>query len=474
MAWKLPAKLHLPSGKTVRLSDTAAASACAALSGETETRGPFARALALLAADGVLSGDGGSPLDVSTLSVRDVHTLRALLARAGHAPEEPAEFSCENCGEAFTAAPSALLEAAPFVDGELGDPELDAPFPFGEPLPIPKVGLPAARPRSARRRPHGLVSPAATAGAGPEKTRARSGRDARFADTVTFTERTADEARALFRVADALIAGRARSLRITPAIVIGMGVVALGNERRTPVLAESIAGASNAAWARIVELWHDAAYPRRLFGVHRCGACGARNDLDVPLWRELAREPPSRESGSRAGPRQPFPDLDAFEALVRADAARVYAARGVRNIDLFVDAGVPACDDGGEPLLGSYVPGALDEDLGVPRPPEVRLYYRTFRSEHEADPGFDLEGEIHETIDHEIEHHLNHLAGADPMDEAEHAAIDQEEIRRIGSREAARRGRRALAADLLGFVRTAWPLLLALLIAAAITWWSQQ
>ncbi len=455
---KLPDGVHLPSGRRVRLSDVAAVRARAALAKEHD--GPFAEALGVLSGEGVLADAGGAPLDVYTLPVRDVHVLRALVTRAGHAREEVAEFSCENCGEPFKVAPSTLLEPAPFVDGELSDPELDAPFPFGEPLSIPKILLPPGRVpprRAASRLPSAPRRPAS----------------ARSAETVTFAERTAEDARALFRLADALISGRARSLRITPAVVLGMGVVALGEERRTSVLADALMDASSAAWARVLEHWHDAAYPRRLFAVHRCAECGARNDLDVPLARELERESVSFPRARSAAAREPFPDLDAFEALVKVHAEQIYEARGVRNIDLFVDADVPHCDEGGEPLLGSYLPGGVDEDTGVPRAPEIRLYYRTFKGEVLADPDFDVEGEIHETIDHELTHHLNHLSGADPLDDEEHAAIDDEEARRVGSKELLRRTRRAAATDATAFLRTTWPLWLAILIAALITWWSR-
>lgn len=426
-----------------------------------QIEGPFAEALGVLSAEGVLSTEDGAPLDVYALPVRDVHVLRALVTWAGHAREEAAEFTCENCGEPFEAAPSTLLEPGPFIDGELSDPELDAPFPFGEPLPIPKILLPA--PRIAARR-----------GAGRALSPGKRPANARSADTVTFVERTGEEARSLFRTADALITGRARSLRVTPAVVIGMGVVALGAERRTRVLADALMDASNAAWAKVLEHWHDAAYPRRLFGVHRCAKCGARNDLDVPLARELEREHASFERSRSAAARKPFPDLDTFEAIVREHAERIYAARGVRNIDLFVDADVPHVDEGGEPLLGSYLAGGVDEDTGIPRPPEIRIYYRTFKSEVAADPDFDVEGEIRETIDHELQHHLNHLSGADPLDDEEHAAIDEEEARRVGARELARRSRKAAASNATTFLRTTWPVWVAVLIAAAITWWSRS
>lgn len=466
MADDLNGTVHLPSGAIVHLSRAALTRArAAAVPGSVgASPGPFAQALALLSAEGVLSTEsGGAPLDVYTLPIRDVHTLRALLTRAAHLPEEPAGFTCENCGASFETAPTSHLETGPFVDGELGDPELDAPFPFGAPQPIPRVLLPTVAPRPSGRRPTSLPPVSRPSGA-------RS--DTRAADTITFAERTADDARALFRAADAWLTGRSRAMRITPAIVLGMGIVALGTERRTSVLAQALASASGAAWSRVVDLWLDAAYPRRLFGLYRCPECGARNDLDVPLAREWDRE--ASRARARSNPRDAFPDLDTFEQRVRAHADRIYAARGVRNIDLFVDAGVPACDDGGEPLLGSYLPGGTDETTFVPRSPEVRLYYRTFKSEYAADPTFDVEAEIAETIDHEIEHHLNHLGGEDPLDDEERAAIDKEDLRRIGAREAARRTRRALTADLTGFFRATWLLWVAMTIAALILWGSRQ
>ncbi|MFO0589820.1 MAG: metallopeptidase family protein [Polyangiaceae bacterium] len=471
----LPASVHLPSGRRVRLSDAAAVRARDGLKSASKQggSGPFAEALAVLSGEGVIATEGGA-LDVLSLPVRDVHVLRALVTWAGLVEEEAEEFTCENCEAPFEIAPSAAMEIGPFVDGELSDPELDAAFPFGEALPIPRIVLPGSTGRlraGMRRSPRikGRGAPEAiTDGGRPARS---SG--ARSAETITFAPRTGEEARALFEIADGLISGRSRSLRVTPAVVIGMGVAALGTERRASAIAEALMDASNAAWAKVLDHWHDAAYPRRLFAVHRCAKCGARNDLDVPLARELLRESASF-TRARSAARKPFPSLDAFEATVRAHADRIYAEKGVRNVDLFVDADVPHVDEGGEPLLGSYLPGGVDEDTGVPRPPEIRLYYRTFKSEAQADPDFDVEGEIVETIDHELTHHLHHLSGEDPLDDEEHAEIDREEARRVGSREMARRGRRAALSSVTGFLRTTWPLWVAVVIAAIILAYSQS
>ena len=69
-----------------------------------------------------------------------------------------------------------------------------------------------------------------------------------------------------------------------------------------------------------------------------------------------------------------------------------------------------------------------------------------------------MEREIHETIDHEVVHHLHHLAGDDPVDDAERAEIDMERARIVGRRESARRAARGFAGDIAGFVRVTWPI----------------
>jgi hypothetical protein len=98
------------------------------------------------------------------------------------------------------------------------------------------------------------------------------------------------------------------------------------------------------------------------------------------------------------------------------------------------------------------------------------LFYRTFRAEYRADPAFDLEAEIHETIDHEVTHHLHHLSGDDPLDDEERAEIAMEHARLVGRREVARRAARGFAGDIAGFLRVSWPLWIALAVASALTW----
>jgi len=419
---RLSARVHLPSGRVARLSDEAARRAAARARTPDVRPGGCMEALGILEAEDVARTDAGAPIDVRGLSLRDFHVLRALLVHAGVQAEEPAELPCENCGEAFRVAPSSLLEIAPFIDAELDDPELDAPFDHetAHVIPAIRVGTELAR-------------------------------------SIRIAARTVEEALPLFRAESA-------PTRITPALVVAMGITTLGRERRASAIAKALAAAPDEAYRAVADCLYEAHYSARLVAVHRCAACGARNDLDVPWQREIPYEVGAPRKARRA-----FPDLDAFEAMVTSAADRIYRARGVRNIDLIVDDGVPACDDGGEPLLGCYTPGGTDATLGIPRAPEIRLFYRTFQAEHRHDRSFDVAAEIDETIDHEITHHLHHLAGDDPLDDEEHAVIEKETIRRIGKREAARRAGRGLASELAGFVRTTWPLFVIAFVATYFT-----
>lgn len=51
----------------------------------------------------------------------------------------------------------------------------------------------------------------------------------------------------------------------------------------------------------------------------------------------------------------------------------------------------------------------------------VVLYYGSFRSLARLDPDFDWEAEIHETIEHEVRHHLESLAGRDELGDVDYA-----------------------------------------------------
>jgi hypothetical protein len=59
----------------------------------------------------------------------------------------------------------------------------------------------------------------------------------------------------------------------------------------------------------------------------------------------------------------------------------------------------------------------------------VVLYYGSFRAVAQDDPEFDWEHEIHETLLHELKHHLEHLADQDTLGDFDHAV--EENFKRV-------------------------------------------
>lgn len=370
----------------------------------------------------VVARDDGAALSLGELPLGDVHVLLMLGFRLGHVLEPEHVFACENCEAPLRVRPSSQVEIGPFVDGELDDPELDRPFDFAASHPVP----PLFTPRGAQR-------------------------------TLRLSPRILDEARVLFR-------GPVRTM--TKSLVLALGISAIGAERKTAALARALARASDDAWTTFGQLWEDAHCPPRLFAEVRCPVCNARNDVVAPAVRPFDYVAEVLQGGP---PEAPAMTLDDFTAAAERYRAEVYDERGVRNLALVIDEGVPAVDDGGHPLLGSYQPGQSgdDLDLGETRA-EVRLYYRSFMAELRLDPSYDLHHEIRETIDHEVEHHLYYLAGDDPMDRQERAVIAQERARVVGKKELVRRELRGAAADLRRFIKVAAPLFAILILIAAL------
>ena len=203
-----------------------------------------------------------------------------------------------------------------------------------------------------------------------------------------------------------------------------------------------------------------------------CPACGARHDVEVParFVLDVALE---HEAAADAAP-PPFPSLATFRARA-AELAREELEKAelleAEGIEIVVDEGVPPCDDGGEPLLGSYAPHVEPErDAPTRAPFEVALYYRTFASMYDEE-AYDVDAEIRETIAHELEHHHGFLAGDDPLDAEERAEIARERRRLYGERplDELRAGAGWLAADVAGFLRVTGPLWLIAAIAILIT-----
>jgi hypothetical protein len=370
--------------------------------------------------------DGSRPVDVDALELRDFHALRALLTADGWLEEETLEIHCRNCDALLRVAPCAKMPVGPFIDRELDDPELDA-----------TVELDAEHILADGRR-------------------------------IVLARLTCAEARPLH---DAIANG---PLRLDGPIVRAMGIASLDGEADSAKIARELDRMSDEAFGEVTDLFLAAHYPARLLGIVTCTECGARNDIDAPYLREF-------EPTSRLAEEHRFADFDTFDQTARSIAVEVFreagldllacaAADDVRKRLVFVtDSGTPACDDGGEPLLGSYVP-AHAGDMTVPvRPAEITVFYRTFRAMWIEEGAYDWKAELRETVEHELEHHFAYLDGDDPVDEAERAEIAQEAGRMLGKREIARQGVRDLTADLRGFVRKTWIVWLVLLAAVVLT-----
>jgi Zincin-like metallopeptidase len=433
MAFALPRTLTLPSGARVTLRRASSAALSAARRDEGAPL--FSEVLALFDRD-VSVVKGRTSVDVRDLPVSDFHVIRAFLVKAGLVHEDDFEIECHNCGEPLTTRPCQGLETGPWEDGELGDSELDHTAELGVPLETSPVRL-------------GRV---------------------RQATTITLAPRTVREAMPFW-------AALAREPFVFDADVVrAIGVEALGPIRDPATIARALARDEASGLAAVADAFLPAHYPLRLACDVFCPACKARNTVDAPAERELELEgggEPDEDEDEDEDEDQhehgPLPPLEEFVEIAHAMADPLIAEIPGEKVVLIVEPGTPAVDEGGEPLLGSYVPPP-PADAPVPtQPPTVTIYYETFaRIEREEGP-FDWEAELDETLRHELEHHVFHLRGDDPMDEEEHAEIDREALRVIGRGEATRRSLAVFGLSIPDFLRRAWPLVLIGALALAIS-----
>ena len=406
----LPKRVTLPSGLLVTL----------------KARGPVrAREGAPLFEEALVAMRDVLSVPPESLALRDFHVLRALLLRSGIIEENEASFPCHNCAEEVRAFPCRALEIGPWVDGELDDEELDTTLAFGEPIDVPD--LPLGRVRAAK--------------------------------SVTFEDRTVAAAMHVFQ---AIAKG---PLAMDAALVKALGIVAIGSERAPERIADALAAADDDAFAAVADAFVESHYAPRLSAIAICAACGARNDVEAPLEREFSAAP---RLPPKAGAVEGFPDLEAFAERALAIAEPMQESEALRDVELLVDDGVAAVDDGGEPLLGSYVPPG---DLGRAT---VTVYYRTFRAIHIEEGPYDWEAELTETIEHELEHHVYFLRGDDPMDDEEREQIRAEAVRVVGRREAGRRELVGFGASLADFGKRTWPLWVIALVAVLVALWTQR
>jgi hypothetical protein len=422
----LPRSLQLPSGRIVLLEVGKGAEARAPAAGE----GLFFDAIEAFESGDVAIRSDGLPLTVFALELRDFHALRAILTWGGLLHEDKVEIRCRNCDTRIDHSPCAALPIGPFADRELRDPELDATLELGVAHEIPRVLL-------------GRV---------------------REAKNVVLSALTVDLALPLFR------ALTKKSLVLTGDVVRAMGVAELGPEKNPARIARALGAASDEAWGALTELFLAAHYPPRLFSIALCPKCGARNDVDAPYEREFEPGVPEARPSAKGGADAPveLPGFEPFAERAREIAKECLEREDIGDVSFVVEGGVPAVDDGGEPLMGAYVPGSPG-DMGSPsRPPEITVYFRTFRAIWDEDGPFDWNAELMETIEHELEHHLAYLAGDDPMDDDERAEIQGEALRVLGARAVVREGVRTMGGDVLDFLKRTWPIWVLIAVATAL------
>jgi len=368
-------------------------------------------------------------LDLHALPLADANVLEAVLAAMSAIEVEQAKLECRNCGDHFEVDAAAALPIAPLLEPR-GDPELDPAVDCAEwhelpqPIAIGRRGT-AARFRLARR---------------------------------TLSDR--------LRLED-LLGDRTQPLRIDAPLIRALGLDALGHGdeivAKSPIaIARALLALDDArfdeAWDAISSAYDQQHWPPRLLAPVACPKCGARHDVEA-VPRPLAWAPRRADA-----PGEAFPSLEEFQARAAKLTREIFAEHGLddpRGLEVLVDDDVPPCDDGGEPLLGSYTPNLnADGDVRAQSSPFVIvLYYRTFRSMHEDDP-YDVDEEIRETVEHELEHHVGFVEGEDPLDEEERHAIAVERRRLVGGSNATdlAAGAGWLASDFGRFLRVTWPL----------------
>jgi hypothetical protein len=167
----------------------------------------------------------------------------------------------------------------------------------------------------------------------------------------------------------------------------------------------------------------------------------------------------SREGGA-------FPSFDAFSEEARKTAHEIMGPHEA-EVAFVVEGGVPEIDDGGEPLLGCYVP-PREPTAPRPGPAEITVFYRTFQAIWEEDGPYDWQAELAETVEHELEHHEAHLRGHDPMHEEEQDEIDREARKVLGTTAIVKDNTRALGKDFLDFLRRTWLIWLILVIVTVL------
>jgi hypothetical protein len=390
---------------------------------------PLPRDLPAAIERGVVTSD----TDLFALPLADANVIEAVVAAMRAIDAPPTELVCRNCEASIALDGARALPVGPLLE-PLGDPELDPPVDreewhaFDAPIAVARRGS-ARRFRLARRTLRDRI------------------------ELEKHLQGALDVAPPLIRALGINALADGETIVVKSPIAIARALDALDDD------------AFGVAWDAICRAYDRQHWPPRLLAPALCPECGARHDVEV-VRRPLDWAPPRGEHADDT-----FPSLDVFSERVATITSDVFRELGLddpRGLQVVVDGGVPACDDGGEPLLGSYAPNlAADGDvLGPSSQFVITLYFRGFKSQFEDQP-YDVDAEIRETIEHELEHHIGFLDGDDPLDDEERAAIATEHRRLVGGTEATdlAAGAGWLASDFARFLRTSWPLWVAVLFA---------
>lgn len=390
-----------------------------------EVSGKIDRPLPKTLAEAIERGAVKVPIADPVLA--DANVIEAVFAALGAIDAPKVELTCRNCAANVALDAAKCLPLAPLL-APPGDPELDPPVDREEwhelerPIAIARRGQ-ANRFRLARRKLSDRTALESLLGVGP--------------------------------------------LPLGAPLVRALGISALAEGEtiitKSPIaIARALEALDDVSfddtWDAIARAFDHQHWPPRLLAAVPCPECGARHDVEV-VRRPLDWIPPRGEKTD-----EKFPTLEDFTTRAATITREVFAELSLgapRGLEVIVEDGVPPCDDGGEPLLGSYTPNlGADGDVQKQSSPFViALYYRTFHSMFEDDP-YDVDAEIRETIEHELEHHLNFLEGDDPLDDEERAAIVREDRRLRGGNAATdlAAGAGWLASDFGRFLRVTWPI----------------
>jgi len=372
-------ELRLPSGLALSVSCGGAGAPVVddRFRGERFFSGRLYRALdtGALVVDAKGGGERLGIDDLDALSLPDYHALRDAAFRVGAIDEEVRQLRCRNCDVNLPPRP----EHAPTLD--LDHWYVDAEDIDLSPLPLSESG-----------------------------------------PKIVLRVTTAGEARAFHRAA---LRDR---FRLSPAVVKAMGIVALDEVTSPAEIARALEDVSDEEWSAVEAAYEYVAYSPKSYFPVLCPSCETLHDMPAPAVREVDSGP-LPDVGA-----EPFPDEDAFAGMALSIGDSVYREMGVENIELEVVCAEAAVDGSGEPLLGSYQPLGRADTAGYAGVSFlICVYYRTFARMYEDGP-YDVEAELRETIEHEVQHHLHHLEGHDPMDAAERDEAMAELERTYGKR----------------------------------------